>query len=142
MGKGQLPCGGRGNGEAGEGLFAQVVQFRRALAGMGRNGVGGHQSRRLLFTALKLGLQGVFERIAGQRREVQGLRVVVGRPLEQPLLQRLAGGEPLQAAETSGPIEQQTVAGRRQQGRWTGEHQHAIQFLGVRRGGVAFVDRR
>ncbi|MNB97683.1 hypothetical protein D3C75_449150 [compost metagenome] len=140
--EGQLPRGDSGDGQAGERLFTQFFQFRRPLAGMGGHGVGGHQPRRMLFTTVKLGLQGVLDRVAGQRQKLQRLRVVVGRLPEHLLLQCLAGGEPLQAAEMSGPVEQHAVAGRRQQCRWPGKQQYTVELLGVRAEGVVFAVSR
>ena len=142
MRKGQLSRAAGGDGQAGEGLFSQVFQFRRALVGMGGRGVGGHQPRRMLFTAVKLDLQGVLERVARQRQKLQRLRVVVGRLPEHLLLQCLARGEPLQAAEMSGPVEQHAVAGGRQQCRWPGKQQHTVEFLGLRAQGVTFAVSR
>ncbi|MNL10196.1 hypothetical protein D3C87_1309910 [compost metagenome] len=74
---------GDGHGQTGEGLFAQAVQFRRALAGMRGDRVVSHQPRHLLYTGVELHLQRFFERVATQRQELQCLRGVVGRDFEQ-----------------------------------------------------------
>ncbi|MNI98669.1 hypothetical protein D3C73_1575600 [compost metagenome] len=78
-----FPGGGLGDRQAGEGLFAQFFQFDHTLAGTQRNRIGRDDPGRLLFTAVKLGLQGVFKRRAIERQNVQCQGRVVGRAFEQ-----------------------------------------------------------
>ncbi|MCY1437650.1 hypothetical protein D9M71_538190 [compost metagenome] len=109
---------------------------------MRRHRIGRHDPGSLLFTAVKLGLQGVFKRRAVQRQDVQGQGVVVGRTFEQGLFQCLSRAETLQTSEAPGPVEQQAVGRVRQQRRGLGKQQDTIQFLGLRAVGIAFGVRR